>query len=81
MTIDEFGRAQRVDVEGGFLMLRAAVRHITAHGQSGSLVVTASTPTLQGAARSSHCGAGGKPMTSPELPGRRLVASVKSITY
>lgn len=57
MTLDEFRRVQRVNVEGVFLTLRAAARHMAGHGQGGSLVVTSSTAALEGAARNSHYGA------------------------
>ena len=57
MTIEEFRRVQRVNVEGVFLTLRAAARHMAAHGQGGSLVVTSSTAAIDGAARNSHYGA------------------------
>lgn len=57
MTLDEFRRVQRINVEGVFLTLRAAARHMAAHGQGGSLVATASTAAVEGAARNSHYGA------------------------
>jgi NAD(P)-dependent dehydrogenase (short-subunit alcohol dehydrogenase family) len=57
MTLDEFRRMQRINVEGVFLTLRAAARHMAAHGQGGSLVATASTAAVEGAARNSHYGA------------------------
>ncbi len=57
MTLDEFRRVQRINVEGVFLTFRAAARHMTAHGQGGSLVATASTAAVEGAARNSHYGA------------------------
>jgi NAD(P)-dependent dehydrogenase (short-subunit alcohol dehydrogenase family) len=57
MSLDEFRRVQRVNVEGMFLTLRAAARHMAAHGQGGSLVATASTAAIEGAARNSHYGA------------------------
>lgn len=57
MSLDEFRRVQRVNVEGVFLTLRAAARHMIAHGQGGSLIATASTAALEGAARNSHYGA------------------------
>jgi NAD(P)-dependent dehydrogenase (short-subunit alcohol dehydrogenase family) len=57
MSLDEFRRVQRVNVEGVFLTLRAAARHMAAHGQGGSLVATASTAAIEGAARNSHYGA------------------------
>ncbi len=57
MSLDEFRRVQRINVEGVFLTLRTAARHMQAHGQGGSLVVTSSTAALEGAARNSHYGA------------------------
>ena len=57
MTLDEFRRVQRINVEGVFLTLRAAARHMVAHGRGGSLVVTSSTAAIDGAARNSHYGA------------------------
>jgi NAD(P)-dependent dehydrogenase (short-subunit alcohol dehydrogenase family) len=57
MTLDEFKRVQRINVEGVFLTFRAAARHMAAHGQGGSLVATASTAAIEGAARNSHYGA------------------------
>ncbi len=57
MTLAEFRRVQRINVEGVFLTLRAAARHMAAHGQGGSLVATASTAAVEGAARNSHYGA------------------------
>jgi NAD(P)-dependent dehydrogenase (short-subunit alcohol dehydrogenase family) len=57
MTLDEFRRVQRVNVEGVFLTFRAAARHMAQHGQGGSLVATASTAAVEGAARNSHYGA------------------------
>ena len=57
MTLDEFRRVQRVNVEGVFLTLRAAARQMIAQGQGGSLVATASTAAVEGAARNAHYGA------------------------
>ncbi|KQP23237.1 SDR family NAD(P)-dependent oxidoreductase [Pseudorhodoferax sp. Leaf267] len=56
MSLEEFRRVQRINVEGVFLTLRAAARHMAAHG-GGSLVATASTAAVEGAARNSHYGA------------------------
>ena len=64
MSLDEFRRIQRVNVEGVFLTFRAAARHMAAHGQGGSLVATASTAAVEGAARSSHYGASKGAVTS-----------------
>jgi NAD(P)-dependent dehydrogenase (short-subunit alcohol dehydrogenase family) len=57
MSLDEFRRVQRINVEGVFLTFRAAARHMAQHGQGGSLVATASTAAVEGAARNSHYGA------------------------
>jgi NAD(P)-dependent dehydrogenase (short-subunit alcohol dehydrogenase family) len=64
MTLEEFRRVQRVNVEGVFLTFRAAARHMAAPGQGGSLVATASTAALEGAARNSHYGASKGAVTS-----------------
>lgn len=64
MGLDEFRRVQRVNVEGVFLTFRAAARHMAGHGQGGSLVATASTAAVEGAARNSHYGASKGAVTS-----------------
>ncbi|MBI5278774.1 MAG: glucose 1-dehydrogenase [Burkholderiales bacterium] len=63
MTLDEFRRVQRINVEGVFLTFRAAARHMAQHG-GGSLVATASTAAVEGAARNSHYGASKGAVTS-----------------
>jgi NAD(P)-dependent dehydrogenase (short-subunit alcohol dehydrogenase family) len=57
MDLEEFRRVQRVNVEGVFLTFRAAARYMVEQGTGGSLVATASTAALEGAARNSHYGA------------------------
>ena len=64
MTLEEFRRVQRVNVEGVFLTFRAAARHMAQHGQGGSLVATASTAAVEGAARNSQYGASKGAVTS-----------------
>src|SRR5512133_3307044 len=64
MSLEEFQRVQRVNVEGVFLTFRAAARQMAQHGQGGSLVATASTAALEGAARNSHYGASKGAVTS-----------------
>jgi NAD(P)-dependent dehydrogenase (short-subunit alcohol dehydrogenase family) len=64
MTLEEFRRVQRINVEGVFLTFRAAARHMAQHGQGGSLVATASTAAIEGAARNSHYGASKGAVTS-----------------
>ena len=46
MTLQEFRRVQRINVEGVFLTFRAAARHMAERGQGGSLVATASTAAM-----------------------------------
>lgn len=64
MDLEEFRRVQRVNVEGVFLTFRAAARHMAERGRGGSLVATASTAAVEGAARNSHYGASKGAVTS-----------------
>jgi len=64
MSLEEWRRVQRVNVEGVFLTFRAAARQMIAQGQGGSLVATASTAAVEGAARNSHYGASKGAVTS-----------------
>jgi NAD(P)-dependent dehydrogenase (short-subunit alcohol dehydrogenase family) len=64
MSLEEFRRVQRINVEGVFLTFRAAARHIAEHREGGSLVATASTAAIEGAARNSHYGASKGAVTS-----------------
>jgi NAD(P)-dependent dehydrogenase (short-subunit alcohol dehydrogenase family) len=64
MSLDEWRRVQRVNVEGVFLTFRAAARQMIKQGQGGSLVATASTAAVEGAARNSHYGASKGAVTS-----------------
>jgi len=64
MSADEFRRVQRVNVDGVFHTFQAAARHMVEHGRGGSLVATASTAAVEGAARNSHYGASKGAVTS-----------------
>lgn len=64
MSLDEFRRVQRINVEGVFLTFRAAARHMAERGHGGSLIATASTAAVEGAARNSHYGASKGAVTS-----------------
>jgi NAD(P)-dependent dehydrogenase (short-subunit alcohol dehydrogenase family) len=64
MSLDEFRRVMRVNLEGAFLCFRAAARQMIAQGEGGVLVATASTAALEGAARNSHYGASKGAVTS-----------------
>jgi NAD(P)-dependent dehydrogenase (short-subunit alcohol dehydrogenase family) len=57
MDYEEFRRVQQINVDGVFFTFRAAARHMVKSGTGGSLVATASTAAVEGAARNSHYGA------------------------
>lgn len=64
MQLSDWQRVQRINVEGVFLTFREAARHMIAGGHGGSLVATASTAALEGAARNSAYGASKGAVTS-----------------
>ena len=64
MSLEEFRRVQRINVEGVFLTFRAAARHMAERQEGGSLIATASTAAIEGAARNSHYGASKGAVTS-----------------
>jgi NAD(P)-dependent dehydrogenase (short-subunit alcohol dehydrogenase family) len=47
-TLDDWRRVMRVNLEGTFLTLRAAARHMVQRGEGGSLVAVSSLGELQG---------------------------------
>lgn len=51
MTSDEWRRVLAVNLDGAFFTLRAAARHMVAHGTGGSLVVTSSLAAIEGQPR------------------------------
>lgn len=57
MTADEWRRVLRVNLDGAFFTLQAAVRHMVERGGGGSLAVTTSGSAVQGQARGEHYGA------------------------
>ena len=54
MSLDEWRRVLRVNLDGVFLTLRAAARHMIERGEGGSMVVTASLAAIEGQARGQH---------------------------
>jgi NAD(P)-dependent dehydrogenase (short-subunit alcohol dehydrogenase family) len=56
-TLEEWRRVTAVNLDGAFLTLREAGRHMVALGNGGSLVVTSSLTAIQGAARNASYGA------------------------
>lgn len=56
MAFDEWQRVLSVNLDGTFLSVRAAARHMVERGGGGSLVVVSSTSSIHGAARKVHYG-------------------------
>lgn len=54
MTMDEWRRVTRVNLDGAFLTFRAAARHMVERGGGGSLVGTASVAAIEGQPRGQH---------------------------
>ena len=54
MTLQEWRRVMAVNLDGAFLTLRAAARHMVGRGDGGSLVAVSSTSALFGAPRKEH---------------------------
>jgi NAD(P)-dependent dehydrogenase (short-subunit alcohol dehydrogenase family) len=54
MDAAEWKRVTRVNLDGAFYTLRAAARHMMAHGQGGALVGTASLAAISGQPRGEH---------------------------
>jgi len=54
MSMDEWRRVLRVNLDGVFLTLRAAARHMIERGDGGSMVTTASLAAIEGQARGQH---------------------------
>jgi NAD(P)-dependent dehydrogenase (short-subunit alcohol dehydrogenase family) len=54
MPFDEWRQVMRVNLDGAFLTLRAAARHMVERGEGGSLVVTSSLTAIEAAPRSEH---------------------------
>ncbi len=57
ISLDEWRRVMRVNLDGAFLTLRAAARHMVSRPGGGALVATSSTGAVMGAARNEHYGA------------------------
>jgi NAD(P)-dependent dehydrogenase (short-subunit alcohol dehydrogenase family) len=57
MTAQEWRRVLRVNLDGAFFTLQAAVRHLVDRGEGGSVVVTTSGSSMQGQPRGEHYGA------------------------
>lgn len=56
LTLAEWQELMRIDVDGAFLTLRAAARHLVARGEGGALLVVSSVVSRFGATRKAHYG-------------------------
>ena len=54
LTLDEWRRMIQVHLEGAFLTLRTAMRHMIERGEGGALIATSSLAALNGASRAHH---------------------------
>jgi len=54
MSLEEWRFVMRVNLDGAFLTLREAARHMVARGEGGSLVGISSTSAIHGAPRLEH---------------------------
>lgn len=54
MSLDEWHRVTAVNLDGAFLCLREAARHLVARGEGGSLVAVSSTSAIHGAPAMQH---------------------------
>jgi NAD(P)-dependent dehydrogenase (short-subunit alcohol dehydrogenase family) len=50
VTLDEWQRVMRTNLDGVFLLFRAAAKHMIDHGEGGALIATSSTSAIHGAA-------------------------------
>lgn len=51
ISVDEWRRVTRVNLDGAFMCLREAARHMVQRGQGGSLIATSSVSAIDGAPR------------------------------
>jgi NAD(P)-dependent dehydrogenase (short-subunit alcohol dehydrogenase family) len=54
MTLTEWRRVQAVNLDGVFVTLREAAKHLIAQGEGGALVAVSSTSAIHGAPSSAH---------------------------
>lgn len=54
MPLEEWRRVMRINLEGAFLTLREASRHMVKRGEGGSLVATSSLAAVEGQAKGQH---------------------------
>jgi NAD(P)-dependent dehydrogenase (short-subunit alcohol dehydrogenase family) len=54
LSVEEWRRVMRVNLDGSFFTLKAAVRHMVERGDGGSVAVTTSTSTVHGMPRTQN---------------------------
>lgn len=54
MSLEEWRRVTRINLDGAFMTLREAARHMVARGEGGSLVATSSLAAVEGQAKGQH---------------------------
>ena len=54
LTLDDWRRMMAVNLDGTFLTLQAAARHLVAQGEGGALVAVSSTSAIHGAPTNAH---------------------------
>jgi NAD(P)-dependent dehydrogenase (short-subunit alcohol dehydrogenase family) len=54
LSVEEWRRVMRVNLDGTFFTLKAAVRHMVERGEGGSVAVTTSTSTVHGMPRTQN---------------------------
>ena len=54
MSLDEWHRVMRINLDGAFLTLREAAKHMVERGEGGSLVAVSSTSAIHGAPGMEH---------------------------
>jgi NAD(P)-dependent dehydrogenase (short-subunit alcohol dehydrogenase family) len=57
LTLDEWRRVTAVNLDGAFLTMRNAARHMVERGDGGSIVAVSSTSAIHGAPNQPHYGA------------------------
>ena len=57
LSLDEWRRVTSINLDGAFLTMRTAARHLVERGEGGSIVAVSSTSAIHGAPNQPHYGA------------------------
>lgn len=57
LTLEEWHRVMAINLDGAFLTMRAAARHMVERGEGGAIVAVSSTSAIHGAPNQPHYGA------------------------